>query len=59
MGGRKEGKKMIQRLHEKRPLKNQSPEALELLRNRIRIYSVPRHLIPKALNLEKKSKENQ
>jgi len=44
----------IPKLYEKIPLKNQSPEALDLLRYKIRIYSVPRHLIPKALNLEEK-----
>lgn len=36
-------------LYEKVPLKNKTPEALDLIRNRIVIYSVPRHLIRKAL----------
>ena len=37
----------------KRELKNTSPEALELLRNRVTFYYVPRHLIGKALGYDR------
>jgi hypothetical protein len=37
----------------KRELKNTSPEALELLRNRVTFYYVPRHLIGKALGFDR------
>ena len=46
-------------LYDRIPLKNTSPEAMDLLRTRIVVYTVPKQLIPRALGFEKKSKENQ
>jgi len=43
----------------KRELKNTSPEALELLRNRVTFYYVPRHLIGKALGFDRLNKEEE
>lgn len=45
-------------LYKKIPLNNKSPQAIDLLRNRITIYSVPSHLILKALKLEEEKKKN-
>jgi hypothetical protein len=40
----------------RRELKNTSPEALELLRNRVTFYYVPKHLIGKALGFDRLNK---
>ena len=42
-----------------RELQNKSPEALELIRNRITFYYVPKHLIGKALGFERIRKEQE
>lgn len=40
-------------LYDRIPLKNKSIEALDLLKNRVFVYTVPRHLVPRALGFEK------
>lgn len=45
-------------LYRKIPLKNKSPEAIDLIKYRITIYSVPSHLILKSLRLEEEAKKN-
>ena len=52
----REEDKTTRQLYKRIPLKNKSPEAIDLLKNRITIYSVPSHLILRALKLEKEKK---
>lgn len=42
-----------------REIKNKSPEALALLRDRFIIHSVPRHQIGKALGLDRFAEEER
>lgn len=45
---------MEEKKKKKIEIKNKSPEALDLLRERVIVYSVPRHLIRNALGLNRK-----